>query len=74
MRSLGGERFQQGFSRMSTINKLIHCRKINRAWLLVMVYLLQNGKLKKALRDAQMCHDFDGHNHRGLMEKCDLTQ
>ena len=39
-----------------------------------MVYLPRNDKLKKALRDAQMYHDFDGRNHRVLMKKYKLTQ
>ncbi len=39
-----------------------------------MMYLPRNDKLKKALRDAQMYHDFNGINHRGLMKKYKLTQ
>ncbi|KGJ86422.1 Mor transcription activator family protein [Colwellia psychrerythraea] len=39
-----------------------------------MVYLPRNDKLKKALRDANLYHDFNGHNHRALMKKYNLTQ
>jgi len=39
-----------------------------------MVYLPRNDKLKKALRDANLYHYFNGNNHRELMKKYDLTQ
>lgn len=39
-----------------------------------MVYLPRNDKLKKALRDAHLYHDFTGNNIRELMKKYNLTQ
>ena len=39
-----------------------------------MMYLPRNEKLKKALRDANLYHDFNGHNQRDLMKKYKLTQ
>ncbi len=39
-----------------------------------MVYLPRNDKLKKALRDAQLYNEFNGHNHKALMQKYKLTQ